>query len=277
MPHSYWADYAFPRARYGQHTSNLVEQQNWVYLQAREMPVLDMFAHIWNDMQGKIYRRFLAAQSSPTSLSIIATTLYRQSDDSARSYDAIPSSRFSGLVYLRQDSQKEFKVDLHVIGGKWSGSCSCGRFQNDRLPCPHGLALIHELKDVPPLHFIDQFWTKEAWCATYSQPLPAVLRSELVIDESMEPPAKKKQRGRPQKKRREQGESGPASQALPIEGDVEVDEFQGIESVHESAEEDGREAEDTQRTRPSKSHWVYVVDIPQVEKEITSRTRSGRQ
>lgn len=55
IPHVYWADYAFPAPRYGQHTSNLVEQQNFVYLQAREMPVLDMCVFIWNDIQRKAF------------------------------------------------------------------------------------------------------------------------------------------------------------------------------------------------------------------------------
>lgn len=40
IPHQFWADYAFPSMRYGQRTSNLVEQQNNVYRQAREKPIL---------------------------------------------------------------------------------------------------------------------------------------------------------------------------------------------------------------------------------------------
>jgi hypothetical protein len=49
IPHKHWADYAFPAPRYGQRTSNLVEQQNHVYLQPREMPILDMCTAIWKD------------------------------------------------------------------------------------------------------------------------------------------------------------------------------------------------------------------------------------
>jgi hypothetical protein len=275
IPHECWADYAFKAPRYGQHTSNLVEQQNWVYIQAREKPVLDMFTHIWRDMQGKLFRRSLAATATMTPLSINATLLYRQAEDSARLFDVVPSSYTSGLVFLRQDSNIGFKVELFFGQGEAesTGSCTCGKFQNDRMPCPHGLAFLHQQR-FAPMQFIAQFNTKDAWMATYQQPLPTLLQSDLKIDMSVLPPLVKKKRGRPQKKRREQGQgagggpgagsqnngAGPLAAAAAAPAPLPVVQAAGV-----------RQARQRRRFQP----WVYIVDVPRLQAEVHSRTRSG--
>ena len=52
-----WADYAFPCQRYGHRPSSLVEQQNFVYRQAREMGPIDMMQYIWDDQAAKFHKR----------------------------------------------------------------------------------------------------------------------------------------------------------------------------------------------------------------------------
>ena len=56
IPHHQWADYAFSGRVYGQSTSNLVKQQNFVFPKARELPVLDMLLHIWQDQLNKVLK-----------------------------------------------------------------------------------------------------------------------------------------------------------------------------------------------------------------------------
>jgi hypothetical protein len=251
-----------------------VEQQNWVYLRARELPVLDMMIHIWKDMQGKLFKRLQAAESAATSLSTHATLVYRQNEDSARLYDAIPTAYTAGLVYLRQDPSKEFKVNLYNQQVDWSGCCSCGKFQNDRMPCPHALALIHQLR-LAPLRFIAPFYFKTAWVATYQQELPPLLRSSVSHDKSIIPPAmKQKGGGRPQKKRREQGSQAVSSQAVGGTTEMAAATAEPIQAI---ATQSSVTAITTtlRKKRPKRNPWVYVVDVPRLQEAVNSRTRSG--
>jgi hypothetical protein len=248
----------------------MVEQQNWVYIQAREKPILDMFTDIWKDMQGKVYQQHKEAEESTASLAPNATLLYRQAEDSARLYTAIPSSSTKGLVFLRQKPELEYIINLFLPSNTgWHGTCTCGKFQNDRMPCAHALALIHELR-LAPLQFIDQFHTRHALLSSYSKPLPPLLRSDLELDTSIVPPAVKRRRGRPQKKRREQG-AMPSQGAPASSSDLSAVQFIAEPLASASSDAAAGEAKKRQRFNP----WVYIPDIPQVEQVVTSRTRSG--
>lgn len=174
IPHQHWADYAFPTLRYGHYTSNLVEQQNWVYLQAREKPVLDMLQHIWNDMLAKLFNRKVTAETQPGPLANEALLQFRQAEDNARMYDTLTSSRSLALVSLRRNRQLEFVVRLDERTGR--GDCTCGRFQNDLQPCEHGHAVVDQL-NIPSLRFVAKFFTQTAWIKTYTALLPPILRS----------------------------------------------------------------------------------------------------
>ena len=222
------------------------------------MPVLDMFAHIWKDMAGKHFRRQAAASQAPVQLSTKATLVFRQKEDSSRSYHAFPSSRQSGLICARLNPNQEWRVDIQQSDTPPNGTCTCGMFQNNCFPCGHALALIHELH-LAPLGFIGSFHKTEAWIATYTHHLPPIIPSDLQIDDSVIPPVEKKRRGRPQKRRKDQG-SASALAVLPEDvATVPTDQV---------APQEAR--------RARRSHWVYVVDIPSVETPITTRTRSGR-
>ena len=86
IPHECWADYAFHAHRYGQRTSNLVEQQNNVYREAREKPILDLLQHIWDDTMEKRYQRELKAQAEVGQLSTPASEKRRKDQDDSMLY-----------------------------------------------------------------------------------------------------------------------------------------------------------------------------------------------
>jgi hypothetical protein len=201
IPHPHWANYAFPAPRYGQRTSNIVEQQNFVYLQAQQMPVLDMFLHIWNDVQGKVFKRHqvLSTRAMASTFSDHIIELYHHDDRSSRIYDAQPYSPYQGVVQSIRNPDAEFKVSLQR--SNWS--CTCGEFQNNLRPCAHAFALIHHL-NLAPINYIAPFHTSSAWRQTYVLFLEPVLRSELSGSDVL-PPLLKRKRGRPRKKRTEQG------------------------------------------------------------------------
>lgn len=201
IPVQYWADYAFPASRYGQRTSNLVEQQNNVYRLAREKPILDMLQHIWDDAMGKRYRRSEKAQNTMGYLSEWASNKRREEQDNSRVYRSHQSSATSGRVFSSMDARDEAIVTLI---DRSRGTCTCKSFENDQRPCVHAWAFLDDQRrDATP--FFASFYTRLEWIATYCQPLPPILLSELVADPTVLPPKVKVQLGRLQVKRKEAG------------------------------------------------------------------------
>ena len=82
--------------------------------------------------------------------------------------------------------------------------CTCRSFQNDHRVCAHAIALSDHLH-LSSIQFINRSFGKPAWQSVYSVPLPPVLRAGLEA-EDLDPPAHKKRRGRPRKKRMETGQ-----------------------------------------------------------------------
>lgn len=291
IPHQHWADYAFPAPRYGQHTSNLVEQQNFVYLQAREMPVLDMCVYIWEDIQRKAFERLETSQAASGPFSDHINKLYQEQDRSSRLYHAVPSSRSLGLVRSNRDGSQEFRVELKS-GGR--GSCTCGSFQNNLLPCVHAIAFIHKV-NLAPVDYIAAFHHRQAWRQTYLLPLPPILRSSLIADKEVNPPDRKQKRGRPRKKRMEPGRCALRAEVLQEGGDKEVARvdaepsepvanvsgglFQAVASAQPASGATVVAQRPKRAKRAKFNPWVYIVDIPKDISDTAasvSRTRSGR-
>ena len=211
IPVKYWADHAFPACRYGQRTSNLVEQQNIVYRKAREKQILDMLQHIWDDTMGKRFRRAEKAQGALGYLSEWASSKRREEQDNSGAYRSHQSSATAGRVYSSMDARDEAIVTL-IDGCR--GSRTCKSFQNELRPCQHAWTILDDLRLDATLFFA-AFYTCLEWNATYRQPLPPILLSELAVDPTVLPPKVKVQRGRAQTKRKEAGMRGPSQREDP--------------------------------------------------------------
>jgi hypothetical protein len=245
------------------------------------MPVIDMLLHIWKDVQRKVFDRHQQAAAATLAgpFSSHIEDLYHHDDRSSRIYDACPSSPELGLVQSLREPEHEFKVCLQRT--RWS--CTCGDFQNNLRPCAHAFALIHRLR-LAPINFIASFHTSAAWRQTYVLFLPPVMRSELSTSTVL-PPALKRKRGRPKKKRMEQGMStqrettvesiSRAEREVEIRatGDVQVDcitqqedgsglcseedDFDGIESVANGGEQDTMGMDEAGQGQPAHNQPVH--------------------
>ena len=278
IPVKYWADHAFPACRYGQRTSNLVEQQNNVYREAREKPILDMLQHIWDDAMGKRFRRAEKAQGALGYLSEWASSKRREEQDNSRAYRSHHSSATAGRVYSSMDARDEAIVTL-IDGCR--GSCTCKSFQNELRPCAHAWALLDNLRlDATP--FFAAFYTRLEWIATYCQLLPPILLSELVANPTVLPPKVKVQRGRAQTKRNEAGMRGlsqredPDAQGLPKRKRKRQQQPTAELTVQSVTESPTPVA--VQRTRGSGiwgGRWEYVAesDLAQTESVLCARPR----
>lgn len=211
IPQQFWADYAFPSMRYGQRTSNLVEQQNNVYRQAREKPILDMLQHIWDDAMEKRCVREEKASKVASVLSTWANNKKREEQDDSRVYRSRRSSNMAARVFSSRDHHDEYEVTLDGIG---QGTCSCGAFQNDLRPCRHAWAFLDNLQQDGTRYFAS-FYQTSSWNATYQQPLPPIIVTSLAPDPLVLPPKIKVQRGRREKKRKEAGTRGSTQRIDP--------------------------------------------------------------
>jgi len=240
----HWADYAFPVPRYGQYTSNLVEQQNWVYLKARELPVFEMLQHIWADMMAKVFKRGEDAKAGISVLPPRLHDIFRIERDNARHHEVVPSSRTQALVTSCVNRWQQHTVTLDYSTG--AGSCTCGHFQNEWRPCEHGHAFLELLRE-PSIAYVSNVYTRGAWIATYSQVLPPIRCNDLEFDSDVMPPATKKRQGRLAKKRFEAQGSKQRSETISDKeyafNDDLLDNLLGdSESEKADSEEAGSEA-----------------------------------
>jgi len=168
------------------------------------MPVLDMCLYIWNDVQRKVFERSQTSVLATGAFSSYVNNQYQHDNASSRIYIATPSSQSLGLVTSQQNPWQEFQVQL---GPNGLGTCTCGLFQDNLRPCAQAIAFIRQVYG-NPLDYIAKFHARAARTSTYLCPLPPILSAALRSDDLLLPPAMKKKRGRPRKKRMDEGRMG---------------------------------------------------------------------
>jgi SWIM zinc finger len=88
-----------------------------------------------------------------------------------------------------------------------AGTCSCGRYQENEVPCGHGVAFIYKQRH-NLANYLPAALSQETWAATYATPMPAIDIEGLEInpDTDCNPPQTRVPRGRPRKKRLDRAE-----------------------------------------------------------------------
>ncbi|XP_050233470.1 uncharacterized protein LOC126681959 [Mercurialis annua] len=103
-------------------------------------------------------------------------------------------------IYTVTKTKTHFSVNLDIE------ICCCRRFQTDKIPCPHAVAVIRKYnKD--PLFYCSKYYMKEKYVNTYSHTVyPMTNKStwntpQEVKDIIVLPPESRTKSGRPKKKR----------------------------------------------------------------------------
>ncbi|KAH0735706.1 hypothetical protein KY285_011413 [Solanum tuberosum] len=105
-------------------------------------------------------------------------------------------------------------VEMHVVvdGPKWyivnlnTKMCSCGRFQNDEIPCGHGIAVLR-YRRLHETDYCSPFYSLKNFQDTYAipvEPLPCESTWDIpsyVSEPKLMPPGPKRTAGRPQLER----------------------------------------------------------------------------
>ncbi|XP_016556070.1 uncharacterized protein LOC107855565 [Capsicum annuum] len=133
-----WARCHSPVNRGRMMTSNIAECINGCLVEARKLPVLGFLEEVrilfaaWNCKNNEI-------------ASYTNTTLGRRFEEILTHNGVKPAGSYLYCVY---DSGRRYMVDIE------RGTCNCGRYQIDEIPCPHGISLqtivkTYELPIVP--------------------------------------------------------------------------------------------------------------------------------
>jgi hypothetical protein len=219
IPHDHWATYAVKVPRFGHVTSNLAEIANAFLSDIRQRPILNMLHELYCHQMVKFCERreesnLWFARLVPNALERLQVEL-----NNANQYKVRASSNVDGLVTLKTASQ-EYIVNLPTAETP-IGTCTCGEYQRDLLPCRHTCAFAINRK-VAPIDLVDKSYTVEEYRATYAKPFVPVSIVNLSATASIEdvsdsasienlpalnpsilPPVTRRQRGRPPKERKE--------------------------------------------------------------------------
>lgn len=141
IPHVRWATYAFPLPRYGQLTSNSVEQSNKWLLQPRGQPVVNLLQGIYDLMMEQWVKRHRASLDMKKSLVPTATKSVKAIINQAALYNVTLSlhnhESARGKVWLASKGPSlEFERETYIYwGGIASSTCTCGDVFQLGLPC----------------------------------------------------------------------------------------------------------------------------------------------
>jgi hypothetical protein len=206
-----WVTAFYDGPHFGHKTSNVVESTNKVFKDQRELPVLELLNSIWNYVMDQRFARRMMALNSTARLDLhteYCEGILRNSNRWAKANTVQMSSPTTGIV--TQTNKKTFLVDMIYR------KCTCGRFQENGIPCGHAFSLIYcfqshfrpspSLPSPPnPRDFVPYFFKVFAWTQTYKSNLSPILIDNMAVEEVGAPVKERKAQGRPTKKRRVAG------------------------------------------------------------------------
>ena len=192
IPANTWSFYAFPRPRYGHDTSNFVESMNRHWEKERHLPATRLLTSIWQWMMNYFYQRFKAQHKTPRitdeAIAYMDTQLIVP-----RRYHAFSSAPEEGIVTTSTGSQRRVHLAQRI--------CSCGEFQDRKLPCRHALHLCKEQR-LDRESYVNRIYSIAELRATYQCLFPPIILDDLPSDPTCQAPRWIRLPGRPTVARR---------------------------------------------------------------------------
>jgi hypothetical protein len=203
IPAASYTEWAFPAARFGQLTSNIVESMNSALARIRELPIVNLIQNIQEYIMEKMVQRNQRCQGLPTPLLTYAMDIINENVNGSRRYEVRLSSQFLGAAF--------FKGESHIVNLE-QRTCTCKWAQRYQLPCVHMCAMIVKIGD-NPYNYASPFYSVTAYRECYRKNVIPIQYHLLEVDETFKPPATRRPRGRPKKKRiASRGEQSPKAQ-----------------------------------------------------------------
>ena len=194
-----WATCAFPTARYGHLTSNLVESINSHWLDARDHAAFGLLRAVWALMASKIYRRSEAKHAD--FICQKPAKLLDEAYTKSRRYAVTSYDQGIGTVTKGEGT---YQVTLPA------SQCSCGSYQEIGIPCEHAIALCLAQR-LDPEHYTMPIYHTTAYKQQYEQRLPPFDSENLALAASCKVSCHQRAAGRPRKARRRIGQNAGSS------------------------------------------------------------------
>ncbi|KAL3646052.1 hypothetical protein CASFOL_011232 [Castilleja foliolosa] len=202
-----WARVYFPGHRYSIMTTNIAESMNAVLKDVREYPPVALLDTIVTKLSTWYAQRRETAMKMQGPLTTWAEKKIIKSDELSRSYNV---RQLDGCSFHVMDGRKNPVVDLN------GRTCSCRRFQLDKIPCSHAIAAAAK-KNVSKFELAHPYYFSEYLLLAYAETIMPVGHEDhwQTPDEVSNPtllfPTKARGIGRPGGKSRilSQGEEPP--------------------------------------------------------------------
>lgn len=194
----YWSRAHFDGTRYNIMTSNNAETLNGLLKSAREFPILGLIDYIRETQQRWFFERHVEAEKCTTILTPSLEKKMYMNYNGSNDFDV---RHVSPNIYDVGNNVERHIVDLEIL------RCTCRKFDLDKFPCVHAIAAV-KLNGGDGYTICSPFYSTECWKRAYSDfvfPLPNEVEwkiPEHVRAKNVLPPLRRKQSGRPPKKRK---------------------------------------------------------------------------
>ncbi|KAG8387956.1 hypothetical protein BUALT_Bualt02G0075100 [Buddleja alternifolia] len=199
IPSTHWARCFFPiRSKSDVIVNNISESFNSYILEARELPIIEMFEAIRRKCMSRIQvKRAGMEKYNKVVCPNILTKIEKQREFARNCHPTwAGDDKFEVMHYM--ENHVVYLNDRH---------CSCGFFQLCGYPCCHAIAGINKLR-LETDDYVDDCFKKERYLRVYSHmvnPVPGMHEYEESTLGIVNPPNVKTRLGRPKKKRMRDG------------------------------------------------------------------------
>ncbi|XP_019238133.1 PREDICTED: uncharacterized protein LOC109218234 [Nicotiana attenuata] len=178
-------------------TSNIAESINAANKDARELPVMRLLEYMTNLLQQWNNKNRKSAMETSTELGEKYDKLLRENLIASEQMTVRPAT---DQLYTVLEGVRRNIVCLE------EGTCSCGKFQMDELPCPHAWAVLKN-QQLKPGQYCSFYYKKDKLLSTYEFPVNLMPDESLwvipteVMEDVVLPPKGRGNAGRPKKER----------------------------------------------------------------------------
>jgi len=134
-----WVHVFFPGRRYGHDASNIVESVNSSLKLDRELSIVELLNTIWHKLMGPRFDRYQSA-SSPGE-GVVYTKFCTKTLGESRIWARQNIAQMADLMHGRVTQPNGIVKMVNLE----SATCSCGNYQENGVPCGHGLSCIMSL------------------------------------------------------------------------------------------------------------------------------------
>ncbi|KAK2653426.1 hypothetical protein Ddye_013282 [Dipteronia dyeriana] len=196
-PVSKWERHAFKPSIKFDHVSNNISEYFYSWIKEdRDKPILQLLENLIRKIMVRFYEKWAEAEKLNDSITPYARVYLTTNEYEARKLQVIHGR---GQWYEIVD-----QVGLKILVNVDDGTCDCGMWQMNGLPCMHAIVVFMYKREFAHDH-VHCYYFKQAWKVTYDvviNPIPDESRWPAFQSKIIEPHVTRTKVSNPKKKRR---------------------------------------------------------------------------